>query len=96
MYLLVILLYFGFIKKDINVFIYTLPLSILGFIIALYHYGLQKIDFLSKHSICKVGVPCNSEYINWFGFITIPFLSLIAFAMITGVSIYIIKNYKQK
>jgi disulfide bond formation protein DsbB len=96
MYPLVVLFYFGFIKKDVNVFLYTLPLAILGFSISLYHYGLQKIDFLSKYSVCKVGVPCNSEYINWLGFITIPFLSLIAFTMIIGFSIYILKTYKKE
>jgi len=31
---------------------------------------------------CKMGVPCNAEYINWLGFITIPFMALIAFILI--------------
>jgi disulfide bond formation protein DsbB len=32
---------------------------------------------------CTSGVPCNTDYINWLGFITIPFLALIAFSLIT-------------
>jgi hypothetical protein len=28
-------------------------------------------------------VPCNTDYINWLGFITIPFLALTAFTLIT-------------
>ena len=28
------------------------------------------------------GVPCNAQYINWGGFITIPFLALTAFTII--------------
>ncbi|MED4739629.1 disulfide bond formation protein B, partial [Bacillus subtilis] len=31
---------------------------------------------------CVSGVPCSGQYINWFGFITIPFLALIAFILI--------------
>ena len=31
---------------------------------------------------CVTGVPCSGQYINWFGFITIPFLALIAFILI--------------
>ena len=30
-----------------------------------------------------MGVPCNQEYINWLGFITIPFLAFVAFTLIT-------------
>lgn len=30
---------------------------------------------------CVSGVPCSGQYINWFGFITIPFLALIAFIL---------------
>lgn len=31
---------------------------------------------------CVQGVPCSTEYINWFGFITIPFLSFVSFSLI--------------
>lgn len=31
---------------------------------------------------CVSGIPCSAQYINWFGFITIPFLALIAFTLI--------------
>ena len=35
-------------------------------------------------NLCRAGgVPCNTDYINWLGFITIPFLALIAFTLIT-------------
>ena len=31
-----------------------------------------------------IGVPCSSDYLNWFGgVVTIPFLALIAFLIIT-------------
>ncbi|MGG0276328.1 disulfide oxidoreductase [Bacillus rhizoplanae] len=62
---------------------YVLPLSIIGGSISLYHYAIQKIPGFSEIKPCVQGVPCNVDYINWLGFITIPFLALIAFCLIT-------------
>ncbi|MDF2959076.1 MAG: thiol-disulfide oxidoreductase-like protein [Paenibacillus sp.] len=62
---------------------YMLPLSIAGGCISLFHYAEQKIPALAKMLPCTVGVPCNEDYINWFGFVTIPFLALIAFIFIS-------------
>jgi disulfide bond formation protein DsbB len=34
-------------------------------------------------TVCRTGVSCVTQYINWYGFITIPFLAMIAFFFIT-------------
>lgn len=68
---------------------YVLPLSITGMIISSYHYMMQKIPGFAPITPCTDGVPCNAEYINWFGFITIPFLALIAFTAITVLMIMV-------
>lgn len=62
---------------------YILPLSMIGGLIALYHYLVQKVPGFASVKPCVQGVPCNVQYINWFGFITIPFLSLTAFTLIS-------------
>ncbi|WP_442951504.1 disulfide oxidoreductase [Paenibacillus sp. GYB004] len=62
---------------------YILPLSIFGGSISLFHYLQQKVPGFAAIKPCTRGVPCNAEYINWFGFVTIPFLALIAFILIT-------------
>ncbi|MGF9713898.1 disulfide bond formation protein B [Paenibacillus sp. JMULE4] len=61
---------------------YVLPLSIIGGSISLYHYMLQKIPGFVEIKPCTQGVPCNVDYIDWLGFITIPFLALTAFLLI--------------
>lgn len=83
MYPLVILLGIAFYRNDREIYKYILPISIIGLIIAGYQYALQKIPAMNEFSVCSSGVPCSGEYINWFGFVTIPFLSLIAFTIIT-------------
>ncbi|MDW7616902.1 disulfide oxidoreductase [Peribacillus simplex] len=83
MYPLVILLGRAFYEQDLKIHRYILPLSILGMLVSGYHYGLQKIPALQHFEMCQSGVPCSGEYINWLGFITIPFLAFIAFTLIT-------------
>lgn len=61
---------------------YVLPLSIIGGSISVYHYMLQKVPGFEGIKPCTNGVPCNVDYIDWLGFITIPFLALIAFILI--------------
>lgn len=83
MYPLVILLGRAFYEQDLKIHRYILPLSILGMLVSGYHYSLQKIPALQHFEMCQSGVPCSGEYINWLGFITIPFLAFIAFTLIT-------------
>lgn len=83
MYPQVILLGIAAYRNDRSIIRYVLPLSIVGGSISLYHYAEQKIPALANLLPCKVGIPCNFDYINWFGFITIPFMALTAFILIT-------------
>lgn len=57
--------------------------SIIGFCFSVYHYMEQKVPGFSTIKPCVGGVPCNTQYINYFGFITIPFLAGTAFLLIT-------------
>ncbi|EIT83831.1 thiol-disulfide oxidoreductase BdbC [Fictibacillus macauensis ZFHKF-1] len=83
MYPLAIILGVAFYKQDLRVTGYALPLSLLGILISGYHIALQKVPALKELEACKAGVPCSQDYLNWFGFITIPMLSFIAFVIIT-------------
>lgn len=96
MYPLVIILGIATYRQDHSISIYTLPLSIIGGLVALWHVLIQKIPALKELGKCKIGVPCNMDYINWFGFITIPMLSLIAFILITLLLIFSITHLCQK
>lgn len=82
MYPLVLLLGIAAVRKDLKQSLYVLPFAIIGMSISSYHYITQKIPALSNASTGCGIIPCNVEYINWFGFITIPFLAFIAFTLI--------------
>jgi disulfide bond formation protein DsbB len=83
MYPLIPLLIVGILRKDKGLPLYVLPLSLLGIGIAFYHYLLQQGIVGSSLVPCQTGVSCATKYIVWFGFITIPVLSLAAFSVIT-------------
>ena len=82
MYPLVIILGIGYLKSDKCVFLYSLPIALIGWAIAIYHNLLQWKIIPETIAPCKQGVPCSATYVNYFGFITIPLMSLIAFTCI--------------
>lgn len=83
MYPLAIILGIATVKKDYKITAYVLPLSVIGGLVALYHYLYEKTDWFKAASNFCGENPCDIEYINWFGFVTIPFLALVAFILIT-------------
>ncbi len=84
MYPQVILLGLAWFKKEKRIIDYSLILAGLGFLIALYHNYLTWGG--ATTTVCAtasfVGVSCLRRYVFEFGFITIPFMSLSAFALI--------------
>jgi disulfide bond formation protein DsbB len=79
---LVIILAVGLFPFDKNVVKYALPLAIAGWLTALYHTLLYAEIIPESIQPCTQGVSCTEEYIDLFGFLTIPMLSLLSFSII--------------
>lgn len=88
MYPLVIILAVGIWKKDKNLPYFVLPLSIIGLLISAYHNLLYYKIISESAAPCTLGISCTTKFIEWFGFITIPLLSLGAFASITLIILF--------
>lgn len=84
MYPLAFILTVGILRKDKNVIYYVLPLSIIGVIISFYHTLLQWGIIHVSITSCSLtsAVSCAKPQIDWLGFITIPFMSLLCFLAI--------------
>jgi disulfide bond formation protein DsbB len=95
MYPLAIILGIATFLKDISIVKYILPLSVIGFMISLIHYLMQKSILSFQVKPCMNSIPCDTIYINWFGFITIPFLALIAFGIISICLTTIVIKFKK-
>ncbi len=86
---LVIILAMGLFPFDKGVVKYALPLAIAGWLTALYHNLLYSEIIPESIQPCSQGVSCTEEYIDLFGFITIPMLSLLSFSTIIALLIYL-------
>jgi len=82
MYPLVIVTLVGIFLQDEYLPTYVLPFSVIGILVSGYHYLIQ-IGILPQPTSCTGGVPCGSRYVDIAGFITIPFMALTAFTLIT-------------
>lgn len=95
MYPLVALLAVGIYYKDKHIYRYILPLSVIGFGIAVYHNLLYYNILPEAAAPCRLGVSCTTKFFAWFGFITIPFLSMTAFAIITICMVLYMRSNKK-
>jgi len=84
----------GLLRRDANLPYYVLPFSLLGIGVSSYHYLLEKTDLFDGAAVCRSGVSCTTQWINWFGFMTIPFLALIAFIVITIMAVIAMANHQ--
>jgi len=89
---LVIILAAGLFLFDHRVVKYALPLAIAGWLTALYHNLLYGGIIPENLQPCSQGVSCTEEYIDLFGFLTIPMLSLISFSIIISLLIILKKR----
>lgn len=82
MYPLVVIYSVVLVKKNLSITIPAIWLSGIGILVSGYHYAMQKIPALhSQGESCGI-VPCNAEYVNYLGFITIPLMAFVAFTLI--------------
>lgn len=82
MYPLVIIYGAALLKKNKDLAFSGIILSGIGLCISIYHYALQKLSLLESAGGFCGDVPCTLQYVNYFGFITIPFLAGTAFIVI--------------
>ena len=82
MFPLVLILPIGLFPLDRKVVRYALPLAVGGWLFAVFHMLLVTGVIPEKLEPCMQGVPCSERVIDWFGFVTIPLLSVAAFSTI--------------
>jgi disulfide bond formation protein DsbB len=78
----------GIFKNDNKFTDYIIPLAILGIILDVYHYSLQ-MGWIAKPLLCDPnGISCADAPVNYFGFITMPFICGILFIIILLLALY--------
>jgi disulfide bond formation protein DsbB len=82
MFPLALILPIGLFPLDRKVARYALPLAVIGWGFAVFHLLLVAGVIPEDIQPCAQGVPCSQTVIEWFGFVTIPLLSVVAFSII--------------
>tara|TARA_B100000886_G_scaffold319338_1_gene260017 strand:+ start:539 stop:982 length:444 start_codon:yes stop_codon:yes gene_type:complete len=84
---LVLILARGLFPFDPNVGKYALPLAGVGWCLAAYHSLLYAEWIPADMQPCTQGVSCTEVHIELFGLLSIPYLSLIAFTLLSTILI---------
>lgn len=93
MYPLVVITAVAIVKKDLqNLAYYVLPISIIGWLIALYHNLLYYHIIPESIAPCQVGISCTTKLVKLFGFMDIPLGSFISFTIIIICTIIYMKK----
>lgn len=82
MFPLIFILAAGLFPFDPKIVRYALPLATVGWLVAVFHVLLVAGVIPENITPCTQGVPCSEVQIEWFGFLTIPLLSALAFSVI--------------
>ena len=82
MFPLALILPIGLFPFDRKVVRYALPLAVPGGLLAVFHQLLIVGVIPESIKPCTQGVPCTEKVIEWFGWVTIPLLSVVAFSTI--------------
>jgi disulfide bond formation protein DsbB len=81
MYPLVLILGIAAIRRDPGIRVYAIPLAAIGAVVAAYHYLLEWFPEIDT-GVCQVGIPCTQVWFREFGFVSLPLLALVAFALV--------------
>lgn len=92
MFPLALLLPFGLFPLDRKMIRYALVLAVPGLAVALFHQLLVAGVIPESIKPCTQGVPCSQTVVSWFGFVTIPLLSVAAFA--TLVALLVVAHFR--
>jgi disulfide bond formation protein DsbB len=86
MYPLPLILAIAAFRRDADVWHYVLPITVIGAVIAGYHYQLEWFPDQS-HGACSVVTPCHViPFARKFGFITLAYMSLSGFLLIAALT----------
>lgn len=91
MYPLVLILGLAILKKDKNILPYMLVMSLMGLIIALYHYYVQVSGAeIVPCSVSGYSASCTQQFVLRYGYVTIVSMSATAFALISSIGMVMV------
>lgn len=95
MYPLAIVLLVAALRRDRAIAWYVVPVATIGALFALYQTQLQA--FPHQHSsFCTLTEPCTVRYVWEFGFVSLPFMALSAFAFVLTMTVLVARAHNSQ
>lgn len=94
MYPLAIILAIAAWRKDAGVWVYAMPLAVIGFLITGYHH-LMQVGVVSGGLCEAFGGECVKRYVFEFGFVTLPYFGATVF-LVTIVLLLVLRTRQEK
>lgn len=91
-YPLIVIIPIGIFKRDAVLPLYIMAVSFVGLVISIYHNLLYYKIIPESLAPCVQGISCTTKFIEWFGFLTIPLLSLLSLLIVFVCGILAYKN----
>lgn len=85
MYPLAVILLVAAITNDRRVARYVIPIAVIGAALSIYHYQLQL--FPEQASSCSPDIPCHAQWVDEFGFVSIPLMALCGFISVIALHV---------
>lgn len=92
---LVVILLAGLFPFDKAVIRFAFPLTLIGWLISVYHNLLYTGIIPESIQPCDKALSCTDVHLGLFGFITIPMLSFVAFSTIAALLILLHRRTSQ-
>lgn len=80
---------------DPGVVRYATALSVIGWLLSMYHVLLVAGVIPETVQPCEQGIPCSETHIAWLGFLNVPVLSLLTFTVV-GVLLFLVTKVRSK
>jgi disulfide bond formation protein DsbB len=80
MYPLAVILLVGWLRRDRGLWLYVVPLSVIGAAISTYHYY---IEWNPESDTCSFPIPCTFVWFRRFGFVSLALMALCGFVSVT-------------
>jgi disulfide bond formation protein DsbB len=81
MYPLVAILGVGWFRRDRAVWITALPFLVLGPMVSLYHWLVERVPSFAESTSCSIDAPCSAPYFEKLGFVTLAWMALSSFLL---------------
>lgn len=86
MYPIALVAVVALLRRDRDARWYTVPMAAIGLVIATYHYLIERGVLQDDEACSLFGPPCNAVWYEEFGFVTMSFSALVAFAFVIVVN----------